>query len=123
VLDSFKMAGALAGLMKNKEKLRESADRVKQHLSEVRVTGEAGGGAVRVTVDGKMHVHSVELIPSLAAHLTSDPSGKRMAESLIADATNDAIGKAQAVAQREIAKEAEALGLPAMPGLESFLGG
>lgn len=122
MLDSFKMAGALAGLMKNKEKLRESADRVKQRLAELRVIGESGAGAVRVTVDGKMHVHAVELIPSLAAHLTSDPAGKRMAESLIAEATNDAISKAQGLAQREISKEAEALGLPAMPGLEGFLG-
>jgi nucleoid-associated protein EbfC len=123
MLDSFKMAGALAGLMKNKEKLRESADRVKQHLGAMRVTGESGGGAVRVTVDGRMHVHNVELIASLAAHLTSDPAGKKMAETLIAEATNDAIVKAQALAQKEIAKEAEALGLPAMPGLESILGG
>ncbi|MGE3109567.1 MAG: YbaB/EbfC family nucleoid-associated protein [Phycisphaerales bacterium] len=123
MLDSLKMAGTLAGLMKNKEKLRESAERVKQRLGEIRVVGESGGGAVRVTADGRMHVHAVELIPSLAAHLTSEPAGRRMAESLIAEAVNDAITKAQSLAQREVAKEAESLGLPAMPGLEGLLGG
>lgn len=121
MFDSFKMAGALAGLMKNKEGLRQAGERIKQRLSEIRVVGESGAGAVRVTVDGKMKVHSVELIPALAAHLTTDPAAKRMAESLIAEAVNDAISKAQALAQQEIAKEAEALGLPAMPGLEGLL--
>ncbi|MBC7770951.1 MAG: YbaB/EbfC family nucleoid-associated protein [Pyrinomonadaceae bacterium] len=122
MLDSLKMAGTLAGLMKNKEGLKKAGERVKHRLSEIRVVGQAGAGAVRVTVDGKMHVHAVELMPALATHLTSDPAGRAMAESLIAEATNDAIGKAQVLAQKEIQKEAEALGLPAIPGLEGLLG-
>jgi len=36
---------------------------------------------------------------------------------------NNASDIAKAMAQREIAKEAEALGLPNMPGLEGLLGG
>lgn len=123
MFDSLKMAGTLAGLMKNKEGLKQAGERIKQRLGDIRVVGQAGAGAVRVTVDGKMKVHAVELIPSLAAHLTSDPAGKRMAESLIAEAVNDAIGGAQEIAQREIQKEAEALGLPAIPGLEGLMGG
>ena len=72
MLDAFKMAGTLAGLMKNKEAIRASADRVKAKLAEVRATGTAGGGAVTVTASGQLKVLRVELSPALAAHMTAD---------------------------------------------------
>ena len=121
MLDSFKMAGALAGLMKNKEALKNAAERVKAKLGDARATGIAGGGAVSVTVSGQMKVVRVELSPALAQHM-GDLGSRTMAESLIAQAMNDALAQAQALAQKELAKEAEALGLPNMPGLEGLLG-
>lgn len=122
MLDAFKMAGALAGLMKNKEALRAAADRVKSRLAEIRVTGTSGGGAVTVTVSGQLRVMRVELSPSLASHMMADTGSREIAENLIAEATNAALGQAQARAQQELAKEAEAMGLPAIPGLEGMLG-
>jgi DNA-binding YbaB/EbfC family protein len=121
MLDAFKMAGTLAGLMKNKEAIRAAAERIKSRLGEIRVTGTAGGGAVTVTVSGQMKVLSVELSPALAGHV-ADETSREMAQQLIADATNDAIAQAQARAQQEIAKEAQALGLPEIPGLQGLLG-
>lgn len=122
MLDAFKMAGTLAGLMKNKEAIKAAAERVKSRLSDVRATGTAGGGAVSVTVSGQMKVLRVELSPALAQHM-GDMGSRTMAESLIAQAMNDALAQAQALAQKELAKEAEALGLPNIPGLEGMLGG
>jgi DNA-binding YbaB/EbfC family protein len=122
MLDAFKMAGTLAGLMKNKEAIKAAAERVKSRLGEVRATGSAGGGAVSVTVSGQMKVVRVELSPALAQHM-GDMGSRTMAESLIAQAVNDAMAQAQAIAQKEVAKEAEAMGLPNMPGLEGILGG
>lgn len=122
MLDAFKMAGQLAGLMKNKEAIKGAAERVKGRLAEVRATGTAGGGAVTVTVSGQMKVLRVELSPALAQHL-GDAGSRGMAEGLIAHAMNDALAQAQGLAQKELAKEAEALGLPGMPGLEGLLGG
>lgn len=123
MLDSLKAAGAIAGLMKNKEALRQAGERIKQRLAEVRAVGSAGGGAVSVTVNGQMKVLAVTLSPALAANLTADASTRALSESLIAEAVNDALRQAQMLAQREIKKEADALGLPNIPGLESLLGG
>ena len=121
MLDAFKMAGTLAGLMKNKEAIKASADRVKARLAEIRSTASAGGGAVTVTVSGQMTVLSIELSPALTAHL-NDAQSKAMAEALVAEAVNAALSQAQAKAQQEIAKEAQALGLPEIPGLQGMLG-
>lgn len=122
MLDAFKMAGTLAGLMKNKEAIKVSAERVKGRLAEIRSTASAGGGAVTVTVNGQMKVLRIEFSPALASHMT-DAGSKAMAETLVAEAVNAALGQAQTKAHQEIAKEAEALGLPNIPGLEGLLGG
>ena len=122
MFEQMKMAGALAGLMKNKDKLAEAGQRIQQRLDDLRAVGQAGSGAVRVTVNGKMHVLSVELEPALAEHLTEDEQSKSMAESLIAEATNDAITKAQSMAHHEISRETQDLGLPDLPGMDSLLG-
>lgn len=121
MLDSLKLAGTLAGLMKNKDAVRTAGERVKAALAEVRATGAAGGGAVTVTVDGKMKVLRVELSPALAGYMTSDAASKAAAEGLIAEAVNDAMTRAQAQAQQIITKEAQAMGLPEIPGLEGLL--
>jgi DNA-binding protein YbaB len=120
VFDSLKVAGALAGLMKNKDNLKAAGERIKTRLAELRAAGGSGGGAVRATVSGDMKVISITLEPAALVGLT-DPASKGMVESLIAEAVNNAMDIAKAMAQREIAKEAEALGLPNMPGLEGLL--
>lgn len=122
MFDSLKMAGALAGLMKNKDAIKSAMERTKVRLSELRAGGASGGGAVRATVSGDMKVVSVTLEPAALVGL-NDPGSKAMVESLIAEAVNNAMDIAKAMAQREIAKEAEALGLPNMPGMEGLLGG
>lgn len=123
MLDAFKAAGAVAGLMKNKEALRAAGERIKVRLAELRVAGTAGGGAVRATVSGDMRVLDITLEPALAAGLGGDDAARMYAQSLIAEAVNNALDQAKALAQREMAKEAEALGLGNIPGLEKLLGG
>lgn len=121
MLDAFKAAGALAGLMKNTEALKASGDRIKARLDAIRVEGSSGGGAVRATVSGDMKLTALHIEPAVAASLASVHAAQ--AQSLIADAVNDALEKAKARAQSEIAKEAEAMGLGGIPGLGKLLGG
>lgn len=124
MFDSLKAAGAIAGLMKNKEGLKAAGDRIKTRLGEIRAGGGSGGGAVRATVSGDMRVIAITLDPPVCAGLGSgDEKSRAMVQGLIAEAVNNAMDIAKAMAQREIAKEAEALGLPGMPGIEGLLGG
>lgn len=123
MLDALKAAGALAGLMKNKEALKSAGERIRARLSELRAGGGSGGGAVRATVSGDLKLVSLTMDPPVLAGLSSgDEKSRAMVEGLIVEAVNNAMDIARAMAQREIAREAEAMGLPNMPGLENLLG-
>lgn len=115
MLDKMKAMGALAGLMKNQDRLKESAERVRAELRELRVIGEGGSGAVRVTFSGELRVIDVEVSPSLASGM-DDASSRGLAQELIAEATNDGLKKAQKAAHAVVAAEAEALGLGDLVG-------
>lgn len=124
MFDSLKAAGALAGLLKNKEQLKQAGERIKLRLAELRAGGGSGGGAVRATVTGDMKVVSISLEPAVCAALASGTQNDReQVQQLICEAVNNAMDIAKAMAQREIAKEAEAMGLPNIPGMEGLLGG
>jgi DNA-binding protein YbaB len=123
MFDSLKAAGALAGLMKNKEALKASGDRIKQRLGELRAGGGSGGGAVRATMSGDMKLIDIHLDPPVCMALASnDAKSREEVQKLIVEAVNNASDIAKAMAQREMAKEAEAMGLGGMPGLEGLLG-
>ena len=122
MFDNLKAMGAVAGLLKNQDKLRAAMERVRRELAGMRLTGEAGGGAARAIVTGDMRVLSIEVGPAMAAGLASD-SSRRMAEVLIAEAVNDGLAKARAAAAETMSAEARELGLPDLPaGLGGLLG-
>jgi DNA-binding YbaB/EbfC family protein len=115
MLDKMKAMGALAGLMKNQDRLKDAAERVRAQLKETRVVGESGSGAVRVTFSGELRALDVEVSPSLASGMDDD-SSRALAQELIAEATNDGLKKAQQAAHAIVAAEAEALGLGDLMG-------
>jgi DNA-binding protein YbaB len=124
MFDNMKMMAAVAGLMKNKDKLREAGERIKEKAEATRVVGEAGMGAVRVTVSGSMKVLGVELAPGLVVGMNADEKTRALAGQLIAEATNDGLQKAQLKMKEAIDLEAKALGFEnGLPGLPGLLGG
>ncbi|MCC6285906.1 MAG: YbaB/EbfC family nucleoid-associated protein [Phycisphaerales bacterium] len=114
MFDKLKAMTAMAGLLKNQDQIKGAIERVAQRLAQARVTGEAGGGAVRVTMSGKMDVVDVALAPALAAGLGDEPTRQR-AEFMIAEAMTLAQTRARHLAREVINREAGALGLPALP--------
>ncbi len=125
MMGQFKMMGALAGLMKNQERLREMSEDLKKRLGELRVSAETGGGAVRATASGKLRIISIDIDPAMFQGLATGSDDDRvLAEDLMAGAVNAALEKAQEAAQQEIAEMMQTLGLPDLPeGLGGLLGG
>ncbi|MFG0276035.1 MAG: YbaB/EbfC family nucleoid-associated protein [Phycisphaerales bacterium] len=122
MFDQMKSLGALAGLMKNKERIREVGERVKRNLEEARLCGQAGGGAVRVIVSGRMRVHEVIVDPAAAGAL-ADPASRDQVQELIAEAMNDAVQRAERMVKEEAQKAADELGLGDSPELARLFGG
>ncbi len=111
MFDKLKAMGALAGLMKDRDKLRAAGERLKARADVVRGEGDAAGGAVRAVASGKLRVLSVEIAPALAAGMAADENTRRLAGSLIAEAVNAAMASAGRQMQQEVSREARELGL------------
>ena len=120
MFDKLKAMGALAGLMKNREGLKSAGDRVKAKMEQTRCTGEAGGGAARAVVTGKMEVLEIQLTPALVSGMAADEKTRELAGSLIAQAVNDALRQAQQRLHEAVRAEAEALGLGDLGGVEGL---
>ena len=121
MLDKLKAMQALGSLMKNKDQLEEAGQRIKAKLDTMRVDGQAGGGACRAIVNGKMKLIDLTLDPALLSGMAVDEKTRELATTLIKDAINDATENAQQQVQALIAREADELGLgdlaPQLTGL------
>lgn len=87
----------LGDLMQQAQKMQaemqEKMQKLQQELNELRVCGESGAGMVKVTMNGRHDVISVEIDPDLLGE------EKEMLEDLLAAAVNDAVRRAEEKAQ------------------------
>ena len=126
MFDSIKAMGALTQIMKNKDAIAASFAKVQAELAERQITVDGARQAdglpgVTVVVTCKLSVLTTSISPALLATAVDEPSRARLG-AIVAAATNAALTRAKEVAAEETAKEAKALGLPDMPGLEKMLG-
>ena len=104
------MKGGIGNLMKQAQQLQESMQRAQAELATLEVTGEAGGGLVKVTVNGKHEAKRVQIDPTL---LTDD---KDMLEDLVAAAINDATQRLERTTQEKMSGLMAGMKLP--PGMK-----
>jgi len=101
----------LGGLMKQAAQMQAKMQEMQAKLETAQVTGEAGAGMVRVTLNGKGEMKGVKLDPRLA-----DPSDTETLEDLIMAAHRDAKQKIDAQMADEMQKLTGGLQLP--PGMK-----
>lgn len=104
------MKGGLGNIMKQAQRMQEEMQKAQAELAEQEVTGEAGGGMVKITMNGKHEVRRVEIDPSL---LEDD---KEMLEDLVAAAVNDASHRVAEKMQESMS--GLTAGLPLPPGFK-----
>ncbi|MBL7870755.1 MAG: YbaB/EbfC family nucleoid-associated protein [Cyclobacteriaceae bacterium] len=105
MLDMMKMMGKMKEVQ---AKMKEAQD----SLVRVQATGEAGGGMVKVTVNGKKQVISIDID---AAILRTDD--KVLVQDLVVAAVNKANEEVEVTAKEEMKKATEGL-LPNIPGMD-----
>ena len=104
----------LSSMMQKAKEMQEKIATARDELAEMRFTGESGGGSVKVVVDGRGHVHGVELAPGVAD--CNDDSDRAMLQDLIVVAMNDARGLSD---QAKLEKMKDLTGgVPMPPGFE-----
>ncbi len=93
------MANQMAKMLKEAQKLEKRMTAVREELADKRVEGTAGGGVVRVTMNGHHEVISIKISPDVLEN-----SDAEMLEDLLLSAMADAKQKSDALAATELAK-------------------
>jgi DNA-binding YbaB/EbfC family protein len=104
------MKGGLGNLMKQAQEMQASMQKAQEELANLEVTGESGGGMVKITMTGKHEVRRVSIDDSLLA------DDKDMLEDLVAAAINDAAHKVEATTQERMSGLTSGINLP--PGMK-----
>lgn len=105
----FGNLGQIASLLKNAGQIKENMKSAQERLKAARFIGEAGGGQVRTTVDGKGELIRVQLDPELIR------SGDvELCEELVVAAANAAIAQSRIGAQKELEAAAGGINLQGM---------
>lgn len=100
------MKGGLSNLMKQAQKIQENLQKAQEEMASLEITGESGGGLVKVIMTGRHEARRVSIDDSL---LQDD---KDMLEDLVAAAINDAVHKVEKAIQDKFAGVAGGMGLP-----------
>lgn len=103
------MKGNLAGLMQQAQKMQQEMQKAQDELANLEITGEAGGGLVKVTMTGKHAAKRVQIDPSLL-------DDQEMLEDIVTAAINDAVNKIAANTQDKMSDMTS--GLPLPPGMK-----
>ena len=100
------MKGGLGNLMKQAQKMQADLQKAQEELALMELTGESGGGMVKVVMNGRHEARRVEIDDSL---LSDD---KEMLEDLIAAAINDAVQKIERTSKERLSNMTSGMGLP-----------
>jgi DNA-binding YbaB/EbfC family protein len=105
----FKMPD-IGGLMQAAQRMQEDLQRAQKELESKQVEATAGGGMVTAVVTGRLDLVSLKIDGSVV-----DPKDVGMLQDLVVAAINQALTKAKALAQAELAKATGGLSIPGMP--------
>ncbi len=87
----------LMNLMRNAGQIRENMKNLQDRLSAARYVGEAGGGQVRATVDGKAELVELKIAPELIAGGDTE-----LIEDLLLAGIRDAVARSREGARKEM---------------------
>lgn len=92
-------------LMKQYQRMQRKLEETQQELSKKEYIGQAGGGAVKITVSGEKKVLKVEIDKDAV-----DPEDVETLEDMILAAVNQALGDADEDSQSQMGKLTGGLG-------------
>lgn len=113
----FREIGQLASLLKAAPKIKEEMGKLQARLGQLVAEGDAGGGMVKIKINGRMDVVDCSLAEQALAL-----ADRELLEEMIKSAANQAIEKVRILVAEETSKAAGALGLDGMPNLSGLMG-
>ena len=102
--------GGMGNLMKQAQEMQDKMQKVQEEIADTEVHGESGAGMVKVTMNGRHDVTSIELDPAIMQE------DKEFLEDLLAAAVNDAVRKVEVNSRTKMEEATQGLNLP--PGFK-----
>lgn len=103
-------------MMKQMKETQQKMGKIQEKLQDRVVEGSAGGGMVKVNINGQKEVLAVKIDPEIV-----DSEDIELLEDMIVAATNQGMEKAEDLVQDEMGKMSDDLGLPNMEGLMDMM--
>ena len=96
-------------IMRQAQQMQQKMSQVQEELAGKTVTAAVGGGMVTATVNGKNELLSIQIEKAVI-----DPEDPAMLEDLVVSAVNEALRKAQEMAQTEMRKLTGGMNIPGL---------
>jgi len=96
-------------MMKQVKKMQEQMMKAQEELGTKTVEGSAGGGAVTVTANGHKQITNILIKPEAV-----DPDDVEMLQDLVLAAVNDALAKADELANKDMGKFTGGMNIPGL---------
>ncbi len=104
------MKGGIGQLMKQAQQMQANMQKAQEEMGNLSVTGESGGGMVKIIMTCKHEVRALDIDDAMLA------DDKDMLEDLIVAAFNDAVRRVEKTVQEKFSGMASGLNLP--PGMK-----
>lgn len=102
--------GNMGNMMKQAQAMQQRMAKVQEEIAALEVTGESGGGMVKVTINGRHEARRVTIEPAVIG------DDREMLEDLVAAAFNDAVRKLESESQARMSSVMAGINLP--PGIK-----
>ena len=101
------MPGNMNNLLKQAQKMQKQMEQMQEDVENQKVEASAGGGAVTAVVTGKKELVEIKLTEEIV-----DPDDIEMLQDLIVAAVNEAIRKADEMANQQMSKVTGGMSIP-----------
>ncbi|MDF2670521.1 MAG: nucleoid-associated protein [Paenibacillus sp.] len=96
-------------IMKQAKKMQEQMLKAQEELANKIVEGSSGGGVVTVTATGQRKITNIVIKPEAV-----DPDDVEMLQDLVLTAINDALAKAEELAEKDMGKYTGGMKMPGL---------
>lgn len=103
------MGGNMNNMLKQVQKMQRQMEEAQEKIEQTEMEASSGGGAVRVVVNGKRELVSIEIAKEVV-----DPDDIEMLQDLVMTAVNEGLKKAEEVSAREMGKVTGGISIPGL---------
>ncbi|SFX31966.1 hypothetical protein SAMN04487866_104121 [Thermoactinomyces sp. DSM 45891] len=96
-------------MMKQVKKMQQEMAKAQEELESKEVVGTAGGGVVKVTMNGHKQLRGIEIAPEVI-----DPDDAEMLQDLITAAFNEALKQVEELVNKDMGKFTGGMNIPGL---------